>query len=341
MSVRLDVSKAFDKVSHFALFVKLIDRSVPVNIIQVLLVWYSNSFACVNWNGLLSDFFPLKAGIRQGGTLSPVLFAVYVNSLLEKLEHSGLGCHVGSFFIGALMYADDLLLITPSVHALQLMINLCVNELDCLDMRINVNKSACIRFGKGLKRECSQVSVGGVPLPWSSKLNYLGITLKSSIKFSVDMHSCRAGFYRSFNSVYSRVSGANVEVIVSLVRSFCFPSLLYCIEALDLNKALLISLDTPLVHAFGKIFKTFDKVCLNYCMFFMNFLPPRFEYIFRKIKFLMKNLCSDNLLVLTLCKALGSNELSLLCEKFGISSEWNIVDIRDSIWNYFKVDIKL
>jgi len=44
--------------------------------------------------------------------LSPVLFAVYVNSsLIETLCQSGYGCYVGSLFVGCVMYADDLLLV--------------------------------------------------------------------------------------------------------------------------------------------------------------------------------------------------------------------------------------
>ena len=46
------------------------------------------------------------------------------------------------------MYFDDLFLIASSVHTLQIMLNICETELSCLDMRINVNKSLCMRFGQ-------------------------------------------------------------------------------------------------------------------------------------------------------------------------------------------------
>ena len=85
----IDVSKAFDKISHFALFTKLIERSIHVNIINILSTWYCKSITTVSWSGIFSSMFSPEAGIRQGGILSPVLFAVYVNSLLEKLQNSG------------------------------------------------------------------------------------------------------------------------------------------------------------------------------------------------------------------------------------------------------------
>ena len=51
----LDVSKAFDNISHFALYSKLKDRHVLVNIIKILYNWYCNSITRVSWNSVLSD----------------------------------------------------------------------------------------------------------------------------------------------------------------------------------------------------------------------------------------------------------------------------------------------
>ena len=79
------------------------------------------------------------------------------------------------------------------------------------------------------------MSVDGISLTWSPNLKYLGITLKSSSKFSVDLTDSGSNFYQSFNAIYSKVSRANEDVILSLVKSFCMSSLLYGIEALHLN----------------------------------------------------------------------------------------------------------
>jgi len=37
------------------------------------------------WNGVSSERFLVKNGVKQGGVLSPVLFCVYINGLLERL----------------------------------------------------------------------------------------------------------------------------------------------------------------------------------------------------------------------------------------------------------------
>ena len=49
--------------------------------------------------------------VKQGGVLSPILFTVYINELLLKLEEEGIGCRVGNYYAGCLAYADDLTLL--------------------------------------------------------------------------------------------------------------------------------------------------------------------------------------------------------------------------------------
>ena len=86
----LDVSKAFDRVNHFALLGKLMVRRVPVNIVALLLNWFSNSYAMVSWAGVISGCLPLRAGVRQGGVLSPILFSVYIDCVILALQKKAL-----------------------------------------------------------------------------------------------------------------------------------------------------------------------------------------------------------------------------------------------------------
>ena len=47
-------------------------------------------------------------GVKQSGVLSPLLFNIYLERLLLKLEAQGLGCHRHAMFVGAFIYADDI-----------------------------------------------------------------------------------------------------------------------------------------------------------------------------------------------------------------------------------------
>ena len=89
----MDASKAFDKVNHWHLLDKLLNRGVPLCLVRLLMFWFSNQDYIVKWNNLHSNSFKVTNGVRQEGILSPRLFAVYVDALSKSLKQSNVGCH--------------------------------------------------------------------------------------------------------------------------------------------------------------------------------------------------------------------------------------------------------
>ena len=120
----MDASKAFDMVDHCKLFSILNKRGLPSLIIRFLSSWYQKQEMKVQWGSSLSNGFSVSNGVRQGGVLSPHLFAVYLDGLLEELSNSGVGCYWGSSFVGALAYADVVLL-APCASALRCIFSIC------------------------------------------------------------------------------------------------------------------------------------------------------------------------------------------------------------------------
>ena len=52
----------------------------------------------------------MMAGVRQGEVLSPVLFCIFVDNVLNKLNN--LGCNMNGLSFGSFMYTDDLVLLS-------------------------------------------------------------------------------------------------------------------------------------------------------------------------------------------------------------------------------------
>ena len=106
--------------------------------------------------------FCLSPGVRQGGVLSPYLFAVFMDDIVDKIKKVNLGCYISLICTCIFLYADDIVLLAPTVSGLQ--------ELEQLNMKLNVSKSRCIRFALRFNADCAELtSFYGGALKWVNR----------------------------------------------------------------------------------------------------------------------------------------------------------------------------
>ena len=86
----IDASKAFDRVCHSKLVnVSQVQGICPL-ILKSLFNMYTQSVMKVRWRSETSNSFILQNGVKQGGCLSPMLFTVYFDGLIRRLEANGI-----------------------------------------------------------------------------------------------------------------------------------------------------------------------------------------------------------------------------------------------------------
>ena len=143
-AAELDLRKAFDRVCHNKLFEPLREAGIPYYFISIFSNWYSKLSAVVRWNNASSKCICVKSGVRQGSVLSPALFTVFINALIVNRQHADIGCHVHDYFVGCLIYADDIIILSPSIQGLQRMLDICPSSCQLLGLSFNCDKSHCI-----------------------------------------------------------------------------------------------------------------------------------------------------------------------------------------------------
>ena len=107
--------------------------------------------------------------VRQGGVLSPYLYAIYVDDLINELHRSGYGVHIGSVFVGCLLYADDIVLLSPSCYGLQKLLSICENFANTWDIKFNPAKSQVITFGSK-NPQSVRLCLSGPSIGWVDKV---------------------------------------------------------------------------------------------------------------------------------------------------------------------------
>jgi len=261
----LDISKAFDRVDHYKLLSLLMDRKVPRYFIMTLLSWFQCCVSAVRWGGSLSSVFSVLAGVRQGGLLSPLLFSIYMDVLINRLRLAGLGCKMFQRFYGCLLYADDIILLSHSLNAMRSMLKICEQFALDLDVKFNATKSVVMRIGERFDVHCAPLILCGGKLQFVECFKYLGVHIVAGKRFSCSVKNVRMKFYRSFNSIYYRSKGASSELVsVQLFKSYCLPFILYATEAIPLTKSSVRLLDNCVKQAVVKIFKVYDADSIEF-----------------------------------------------------------------------------
>ena len=275
----------------------------------------------------------LSAGVRQGGILSPLLSSAFIDGLLSELDYTKLGCFLNGRCLNSFLYADDLLLLSPSITDLQLLVDKASSILKDLDLQINLSKSCALRVGARFSVSCGLIKVDNEPLPWVKEAKYLGLTISASSRFICNWQPIKRQFFIAVNRILSSLgSNPNLSVVLSLFQSTCVPILSYGIAALALTKTELHGFTFAYNNIFHKLFKINNKQVIEQCQFFCGALSFQATYDFLRFSFL-RSLCikgwktvSDSLL------RADYNDLLSYADKYNFKFNDSNVMLKFKIW---------
>ena len=187
---------------------------------------YENQTCKVKWGGSLSEPFTVRNGVRQGAVSSSFFFAVYIDELLKILRRKRIGCHINGFFLGAFLFADDIILLSASRNGLQTMVNTCDEFAKSRNLSFGTNpvasksKTKCLLFSKKVKEDPKEIVLAGNCLPWVSDVTHLGTILQGDNSFTLDMNEKRRKFNGIANSLLQEFHYASAEVLLKFVETY-------------------------------------------------------------------------------------------------------------------------
>ena len=195
-------------------------RNLPSAITRLLLDAYRQQESRVGWAGAKSHAFSATNGVKQGGVLSPLLFTVYMDELLTRLQQSDVGCHIGHRFVGALAYADDLTLLAPDQNALACMIQICSAFAAEYLLTFNAKKTVCIKIGAE-RTNLDTLRVDNIPVKWEDTCLHLGYKINSRITDTEDCNLKASRFTGQVNRLMGNFGFLSSSVLTRLFTAYC------------------------------------------------------------------------------------------------------------------------
>lgn len=323
-STLLDASKAFDRVHYGKLFEELLSKGLCPLVCKLLLLQYTMQQYCVRFGNILSEKFVVKNGVKQGGVLSPILFNMYMDILLRKLQASRMGCYIGNRFAGALCYADDIMLLTPTRKAMNSFLLICENYSREYELMFNASKSKTVVFNSETD---DMFSLHGNHIEIVQSEAHLGNFFGANSFHSQIDRNIR-DLYMNFNLLLAQFSHVNVDIKYTLFKSFCLS--MYGSQLWNFESELCEKFYVAWRKCVRRLFKLPQRAHCDLLHHICEDIPIEAQLHCRFGNFLNSCLQSKNYLIKTVCiNALGNPRSNLnmstnfMCHTYNINRNCN------------------
>jgi len=184
----VDYRKAFDSVDRCKLWKILQNSKLSTKFTKMLKAMYANVKSCVRWNHLTSDFFTCPVGVKQGAKESTSIFLMYINTVADYVRahgRHGIQMLPGKEEIFALLFADDIALLSSTPSGLQNQINSLARVSETLGLRANTDKTKVMVFRRGGHLAGGERwFLGDTRLEIVNSYKYLGYTFTTKLSLS-------------------------------------------------------------------------------------------------------------------------------------------------------------
>ena len=236
----LDIQKAYDSVCRKTLWMKLAKFGFSSQFIKSIQCLYDGDFVTSDVNGITTSPVFLGRGLRQGCSLSPMLFALYVSDMSRDLHDSRMGFTLHRVCISALFFADDIALIARDADGLRTLRDIVQRHCTELNMTLSVSKSKVMSTTHDLWELFEGDAVIGT-LEKVLEFKYLGIKTQLNPRRSalamMERAKSLASSYRKTCISFDYDGPDSVDLSLCLWQNVAIPSILYGCEIVPFSSS--------------------------------------------------------------------------------------------------------
>lgn len=228
----LDFAKAYDKVPHEGLMLKLERLGIGGQLLRIVRGLYKSPMICVRTDNGYTKPIPYLCGVRQGCPSSPILFDIYINDLLDGIE--GIMVPGMSDRVRGLLFADDAVILSSTREDMEH--NLEVIAQWCETWKMSINQSKCGVMCITPENEepilRTKVRLNNERIPNVSSYLYLGIRFTRELDFeSMILENLTKG-RKAYFGMQTFFENRRIPIYfkVLAIRSIIIPIVLYGAE---------------------------------------------------------------------------------------------------------------
>ena len=220
-AIYIDFSKAFDKLSHAKLMHVLHHYQLNANVIAWIKEWLSGRIQQTVVEDQFSDVCGVTSGVPQGSVLGPLLFLLYLESLITHLKEA---CKSTTVFA----YADDVKLLSKDPNDLQNALSIIGDWADRWDLVIHPTKSIHLYFRPKNDPNLPPIFfLNHEPISQDSQVNDLGITLADNFKWTSYIHKITSKANRIAYTIIRSFKSNDHKMLMNLFKTYVRPILEY------------------------------------------------------------------------------------------------------------------
>ena len=222
----IDFSTAFDSVCRNILYEKLKEYGISTKMLKMIMAIYKNVTSSVKINNVHTDSFTCTDGLRQGDSPSPVLFAMSINDLSQRLSEVD-----NDKNMDILLYADDLAILANSREMLQKKLDILYTYCRENNLKVNISKSKVIIFNS--RKHTTPFIYNDCILQEVDSFKYLGMAFNrpGNLKYSQTVLVQQAIRAKTILETYLRKHNhMPVNIVFELFDTLIKPILLYACE---------------------------------------------------------------------------------------------------------------
>ena len=234
--VFIDYQKAFDRVNHERLIEILKEEGTPAHEIRSIENLYWNQKAVVITEHGETEEVDILRGVRQGCILSPILFNLYTERMIEEALQGKRGIQINGENMTNIRYADDTVLMAENEQELQHLLQDVNQACKKYGMALNYKKTKVMIMGKG-EIERIKIKLEDSELEQVNKYKYLGSWITEEGR-CLDEIKCRIGQAKMafFDNKELLRGNINITVKKKIIETYIFSVLTYGSEAWTLTK---------------------------------------------------------------------------------------------------------